>query len=169
MFFQLDQYDHLKDKASDGLTTRLTEKVRSYAESVVAPAYGRLWMWNESGGIFLFPFDGENYSPVTSCIRMMLSRRIYNVEVIGSTILYTYRVALHLGNTVYQERGKTNHIISDAVNFIHHLGSKRLEEGSFLLTGELHDLLPESLKNTFSSAGSFEGKSIFRFELPLYL
>jgi hypothetical protein len=169
LYVKLDQYESIKEKQGDDLTNRLIEKFRAYIESALTAAGGRLWMWNESGGVFLFPFDGQSYAPVVSCIRIMLARRIFNVEVIGSTILFSYRIALDVGNTTYQERGRTGHIISDSVNFIHHLGQRRLEEGSFFVTGELHTMLPDALKETFSPVDRYEGRHILRFNQPLHL
>lgn len=125
-----------------------------------------MWIWNEPGGLFLFPFDGSSYQPVVTCMRLMLNKKIFNVEMIGSTIFYSYRIALHLGNTVFRRRGDTEQIVSEAMNYIFHLGQRFSEEGNLYITREVTGLLPRSMQEAFLPAGSFEEREVLKFNLP---
>jgi class 3 adenylate cyclase len=166
MYTELDGYAELKDRLGEAQVRKLLAVHRRYTETMTGQVGGRLWMWNEPGGLILFPFDGEGFEPVVTCIRLMLNKKIFNVEMIGSTVFYSYRIALHLGSTVYKEKGQTGQIVSDAVNYIFHFGQRSTEPGGLYITGEVHDLLPVRVKQVFLPAGSYEQKSIFKYKLP---
>ena len=166
MYAELDRYLQLKDRQADSQVSKLISVYRTYLESEVSPAGGRLWIWNEPGGLFLFPYDGESYQPVVTCIRLMLNKKIFNVEMIGSTIFYSYRIALHAGKTVFRRRGDTEQIVSEAVNYIYHMGQRFTEKGNLCITEDAARVLPRSLQEVFLPVGSFEGKKILKFNLP---
>jgi hypothetical protein len=134
----------------------------------VKPANGEIWMWNEWGGVVLFPFAYENSQPVIVATRMIFNRPLISIEDMQVDTLIDYRIALHVGNTSYNKRGDTGEIIADDINFIFHLGKKRTEKNSLYLTETTFPLLPESMRRLFVEEESFEGRGLYRMRKPLF-
>jgi hypothetical protein len=101
------------------------------------------------------------------CLRLMLARKIFSVEEIGLDLIFSYRIAFHIGNTVYKRKGNTGTIVSKSINTIFHLGQKYLYEGQFYITEEALRFMPEGLKKTFTRVGNYEGHDILRMKLPI--
>jgi hypothetical protein len=93
---------------------------------------------------------------------LMLNQRLISAEEFCYDFLVSFRVALHIGNTVYQLRGDTGTIVSDSINSIFHLGQKFAEPGSLYLTEDVRPLLPAGLEKSFVSEGIYEGREILR-------
>jgi hypothetical protein len=127
---------------------------------------GRVWMWMDFCGLVLIPFDGERCEAVLSCLRMVMNRVIISAEECDLGILLSYRIALHIGNTVYRARGDTGTIISDSINSIFHLGQKFARPGHFLVTENAEPFIPAGVRDLFRSEGVYEGRMIYRLALP---
>jgi hypothetical protein len=134
---------------------------------MVAGANGRLWIWDDYGGLALFPYDGTDFEPVLTCYRLALSRRIYNIEVFSLSVQHSYRIALDIGSTVYRSRGRTGTLVSGAINDIFNLGKKFCKPGNFYITEKVFELVPEGLKKRFLPVGNFQGNKIMRMRLPI--
>ncbi len=167
LFAELDNVVDYEAKTSPGFTASLSEAFSRLVEREVAPYQGRLWMWRDYGGLVLFPFNGKSCPALVSCIRLVLNRPIENVQSFHLNTPLSFRLALHLGNTVYRHKGETGHIVSDSVNFIHHLGQKFTPPSAFTITSEVHRLVPQGLADLFVPLGNFEQRSIYRMRLPV--
>ncbi len=164
MFFELDLNEDWKTKSGREHLDRVIASLEAHVERTVSASGGRLWMWAEYGGLALFPFDGKHCDSIMTCFRMMLNRTIVSAEEFEFDTLLSYRIALHIGNTVYRPRGKTGTIISDSVNFIFHLGHQFAEPGGLYLSENVHPFVPDGLEDHFIDCGPFEGKQIFRMK-----
>jgi hypothetical protein len=163
MFIELDNKNALKGLAPEQLTD-ITNTFRQYIEDSVAPMGGRIWMWMNFGGLVLFPFDGKKCNIVEAALRLMVNRKLMSAETIQLDINLSYRIAMHVGNTVYKSKGETGEIISDSINSVFHLGQKYAEPNSFFLTDDIFMLLPANLMNYYIPAGEYEGRNIFRMK-----
>jgi hypothetical protein len=83
MYIELDDKAKLKDSLSDHQLIYVTKRFKSFVQRAVAPLGGRLWIWNDFGGLVLFPYDGKSCEPIITCFRLMLSRTIFSVEELG--------------------------------------------------------------------------------------
>ena len=167
MYIELDGQSRFKNKLSDAQLNSLMNSFKRYIECAVAPLKGMIWIWNDFGGLILFPFDGKMSEAPVVCLRLMLARKIFSVEETGLDMIFSYRIAFHIGNTVYKRKGNTGTIVSKSINTIFHLGQKYLHEGQFYITEEAFRFTPEGLKKTFSRVGNYEGHDILRMKLPL--
>ncbi len=167
MFFELDLDDDWRKKSGKAHLDRVASALETHLQRVVGPANGKLWIWGEYGGVILFPFDGRTCDAILLCYRLMLNRTIISAEDYHFGTLLSYRIALHIGSTTYQPRGRTGTIISDTVNFVFHLGHGFAERGNFYLTAALRPYLPNGLEDSFVSVGPFEGIEIFRMRRRL--
>jgi hypothetical protein len=152
------------DKNKKDFQIKFEQAVRRRIE----PAHGKVWMWNEWGGLILFPFTAQNAQPVIIATRMILNRPLISIEEIKASTLVDYRIAFHLGNTTYHKRGYTGEIISDDINFIFHLGKKRIEENTLYITERAYPQIPTSIRSLLLESQSFEGRRLYRMKNYLF-
>ncbi len=167
MFIELDHQREFKKAFGDAYSKKVINAFRSFIESTVTPDGGRIWIWMEYGGLILFPFDGLRCGSILTAFRLILARKTIRAEYPHFTSLPTYRIALHLGNTVYKSRGETGTIVSDSINSIFHLGQQYMEPGNLYLTKEISEFAPNGLERMFLPAGKYEDREILRMRLPL--
>lgn len=167
MFIELDNLKESKKTFGDANLSNPIEPFLRHVERSVTPAGGRIWMWTDYGAVVLFPFDGRRCDAALACFKMMLARRVFSIEESGFNAWVSYRIALHIGNTVYRSMGETGTIVSDSLNSIFHLGQKFARPGHFYLTDEVFGFVPAPLRDFFVPAGKFEGRDILRMRLPL--
>ena len=167
MFVELDSQRELKNKFDGSHLNNIMKKFHDYLDEQASTINGKIWMWMDFGGLVLFPFDGKNCEAILMAFRLMLDRQIISAEEIGYDLAISYRIALHLGNTVYQKRGDTGNIISDSINSIYHLGQKFANSGNLYLTENLERFIPAGLENYFLKEGEYEGRKILRMKRPV--
>ncbi len=162
MYIELDNQKYIKKRFMGPHLEEFTRRYQDFIQKSVADINGRIWMWTDLGGLILFPFDGEGCPAVVKSISMMLDRGISSFEQFDYDILLSFRMALHIGDTVYQSKGNTGKIISDSINSIHHLKQNFAEPGHLYLTEVVKKYVPQGLEKFFVSAGNYEGREIFR-------
>ena len=169
LYIEIDLIDEWKKKSGKTHLDEVMESFHKHVKRIVAPVDGRVWMWMNSGGLVLIPFDGESCPTVERCMKVILDRIIISAEYYTYNTIITYRMALHIGSTLYESRGNTGKIVSDTVNFMFHLGQKYLKPQNLFLTETIVPFLPEGLRDCFTDAGTFEGVGIHRMKLPIGL
>jgi hypothetical protein len=124
---------------------------------------GLLWMNSGKDCLFLVPPRAKNVEEaIKACIKMLISAPMITLEKINLKIPANFTFALHYGSLSYKPPGKTGTVVSDAVNFIFHLGAKKAECGRLSISGELPGVsIPKTLQDCFIPAGEFEGRSIW--------
>ncbi|HOO72856.1 MAG TPA: hypothetical protein PK926_13960 [Spirochaetota bacterium] len=165
MFIELDNKAEFKKMGHDYASVVL-KKFHDHISDVVSSVNGKVWMWMDFGGLVLFPFDGKECSAIIPAFKLMLDNTITSSEIFNLDILLTYRIAMHVGNTVYRTRGDTGTIVSDSINSIFHLGQKFTAQGNFCITKEVFQYIPKGLGHCFTLAGDFEGREILKM-IPL--
>jgi hypothetical protein len=136
---------------------------------------GLLWMNSGKDCLFLVPPRVKNIeTAIKKCMNMIISTPLIVLESLAVSFPLNFVFALHYGSISYKPPGKTGTVVSDAINFIFHLGTKRAEAGRLTISGELPDkTIPQSLQDCFVSAGEFEGRRIwhtkkFSYAKPWY-
>jgi class 3 adenylate cyclase len=167
LFCELDHADSYRRTMSEAQAQALFERFRSAVLREMQRVSGREWMWKEVGGVLLFPFDGHDHGPALVGLRMVLNRVIINVEDFAIRSPISFRLALHVGNTVYRNKGETGTIVSDAVNYVFHLGERFTRPGCFTITETAAAYMPHTLESYFLREGEYEGREIFRMREPV--
>ena len=162
LFVEIDLVPEWKEKSGQAHLDQVVASFRKHIERHLEPLKGRIWMWMDLGGVLLFPFDGKKCDSILTCTRLVLNRTTISAEEYDYNTEISYRMVLHIGNTLYKTRGKTGTIISDSINFLFHLGQKYADSGGLYLTEPVFNFAPSGLQNTFISAGQFEGIDIYR-------
>jgi len=168
MYIELDDQNILREKFGDNQLKCIMSSFEKVVRKTVSEAEGRIWIWNEFGGLILFPFDGNSCRVCVTCLRLILSRNIISVEELKVNTLISYHIVLHIGNTVYRGKGETGTIISGSINSIYHIGKKYAKPGNMYITSEVFKYLPPGLKRCFISNGNFEELDIFKLKIPQY-
>ena len=124
---------------------------------------GFIWMDSGKDCLFLLPPKAKcAEAAVKACIRMLVSAPLIAMETLALTIPANFVFAFHYGSLSYSPPGRTGTVVSDAVNYIFHLGPKKAEPGRLTISGEIPDgSIPQALENCFVSAGEFEGRKIW--------
>jgi len=163
------ELDGLKDtglRSAESTVGRLIAYFQSAVERAVAAQRGRLWIWTDFAGIVLFPSAVPADAATAACLRFMLSRRMVSMDQNIQKLLFSYRLVLIDGTTVYRERGRTATIISDSVNSLSHIGAKYAKPGNFYLAEPLADRIAPGLRKCFAPAGAYEGTKLVKLKLP---
>lgn len=166
MFVELDLTYEWKNKSGKIHLSKVSADFLKFIQKSVEPYQGNVWLWGEFGGIILFPFDGTSVDAIQLCYKLILNRTIISVEDFRYSTPVSIRMALDIGNTVYQKRGETGGIVSDTINFMFHLGKKFLPPGNFYLTDRSRRYIPKGMGGCFQKAGVFENVEIYRMRLP---
>ena len=153
------------------LSTRLGEKTHAqvrqrfmmYLFQNFQEGDGLVWMDTGKDFLFLLPPKAKNAeAAVKACLRMLASAPLATIETLNLTIPVNFTFALHYGSVKYKPPGKTGTVVSDAVNFVFHLGAKKTEPGRLTISDELPDgTIPQAVENCFVSAGEYEGRRIW--------
>ena len=162
LFIVVDNVDRLKESISNEYRKYLFARFKEFVRKIVKKGNGRIWIWNEHGGVVLFPYNGIDIDAIATSIRLIMNRRIFSFELKDSFDLY-YRLALHRGKTIYKKRGETGTIISDDINKVFHLGLDFANRSGFYITEAAMKLLPRRAINAFEDLGIYEGLRIFKF------
>lgn len=160
LFAEVD--DHQKWKLQLG-SEQYEHFMRSFyniLNRVVEPIMGRFWMWSDTGGIVLFPFDGKNCEIIISAFKLFLNRHLISVENPDFDMGMTYHLVIHIGETIYEDRGFTSELISDSVNTIFHIGNQFSEKDSLYITEDAEKFIPLRLRDFFEDKGMFENRHI---------
>jgi len=167
MFVELDGKEIMEKKYGvDNLAAALSS-FRNYLEGFVRSFEGRLWTWFRFGGVVLFPFNRGASQALTCVFRLILFKHFYDIESSYFPNFLSFRVAMHLGNLVY-DGGNTGETVSDSLNSVFHLGQQYAEPGEVCITQEVLSHGPAVLQSFFTDAGTFEGRKIFRMRLPIH-
>lgn len=166
MYIELLPSKEWSRKSGDSHQEQMQNAFHDLIENRIDSHDGRIWMWNEWGGLVLFPYDGDNRDALVLATRLILNRVILSIEGGPFQTLIDYKIALHLGATPYQDRGNTGKIVSDDVNFIFHLGTKYAEPNRVYLTSQVRDAVDSDLKTLLEPDGDFEDKQIYILDSP---
>jgi len=164
LFIEILDIGELKKHIGSEHLNQKIQSFRQYVEQLLYQADGRCWMWMDATGLFIFPFNGTSVPAIYYAIRLILNRLIISLEHTVFNQLIRYRIAMHIGNTVYQPRGKTGTIISDCINSLFHLGQKYTGEDGLFITKDVYSFLNEKTKKLFIKAKPFEGRQIYTFK-----
>jgi hypothetical protein len=152
------------DDRFDGKTVaQIHRRFLDVLEDNLLEGDGLLWMNSGKDCLFLIPPRAKNVEEaVKACIKMLVSSPMITLEKLNLKIPANFTFALHYGSLSYKPPGKTGTIVSDAVNFIFHLGAKKAECGRLSISGELPGVsIPKTLQDCFIPAGEFEGRNVW--------
>ena len=161
----------LNSRLGESAYAQLHQRLLAYLHQNFVEAEGLIWMDSGKDCLFLLPPKAKNAeTAVEACLRVIVSAPLVVMETLGISIPANIIFALHYGSVNYSPPGKTGTVVSDAVNYIFHLGAKKAEPGRLTISGELPDgTVPQTLEDYFVSAGDFEGRKIWHTKKFAYV
>lgn len=153
---------NLRSRLGEGGYKLLRDRLRIFLQQAFHDTQALLWMESETNCLFLIPPLAEYVqAAIAASLKILMSTSMVMAENLGLTIPAGFTFALHYGKTPYRAPGKTGTVVSDAVNFIFHLGAKCAETGRLTLSDELPgEALPLRMADIFIPAGSYEGREL---------
>jgi hypothetical protein len=161
LYAGLDHAADMRKKASENSLRTIRTIFQGVLERHFAPYGGRLWMWKEDDGLLLLPFDGKSVDGIIAALRLAVNRSIIQCEEFGQFEPPSWRLAFHIGNTVYRTTGSTGDIVSEDINFVFHLGGRYLDSGDVALAGDCRNLVPPMARRYFEHRGRFESVEVY--------
>jgi len=120
-----------------------------------------LWMQSEGSLLYLVPVEGKRpHCMIEGLLRLFLDLPVLAIERLSLPMPFPLVCALHKGEIPFVPPGATGSLISEAVNYIFHLGLKRAQPGQITLSFDTLSSIPESLADLFVCDGDFEGRSV---------
>ena len=162
LYTEIDLNAEWKRKGGQAFLKQVKQVFYNYIRQHIEKINGRIWMWNEFGGLILFPYTKKCHDVAVTASKLIMNAPIASCEDFPFKTEMSYKLALHVGETVYKDRGNTGTIVSDAINYTFHLGQKFTKSGNFYLTEEAYDKIHPGLKELFLTEGMFENKNILR-------
>ncbi len=150
----------LLERIGEKRLNKLKEDFAAFLETWAKECGGISWIREKSGTLLLFPPRDEGMNPILAAFRLVLDRALIGYEIFRLETPLTFRFAFHAGTTMWRPPGATGTVVSDDVNFIFHMGVKAAEDGGITVSAEAERCLPACLRDLFSPAGDFEGRSL---------
>jgi hypothetical protein len=157
---------------ADGLRTRLGEQrfarfkvaALGVVNMIIQEHGGLLWIADDQSFLALFPPEPASQL-VVSAMRVLANMRLISYEQlrleqeVGSLFFCLRRCELP-----WQKPGKTGTVVSDALNYMYHLGRKFTPPCTIDLVDDLAETIEPRLKACFHEVGNFENRPIHRFQ-----
>jgi len=153
---------NLKTRLGEAGYINFRDRLRNLCQQAFSEAEVLLWMETDASALYLVPPQAAQVGAITeACLRMLLGAPLLGYERLFLPFPITFSFALHAGTTEFALPGKTGTIVSDAVNFIYHLGAKRAGPGRLTVSEEAARLaVTHRFEDLFTPSGSFEGRAI---------
>ena len=162
LYAGLDDMMHVQEILGQEGAERFNREFMEWLNEHMDAWYGYQWLWNGWGGVFLFPFNGQNFYAMEAAMECYLNRRISRFS--DYEVQTTFRLALHLGSTVFRKRGETGSIVSDSINTLFHMACRKESRDELVISQEVRSLIPDSLYPYLEEGESFEGRLIYRLK-----
>jgi hypothetical protein len=162
VYVQIDRTERLLETLGENRLKALDQEFHLMIEQTFAKSGGLVWMWRDYGGLILLPFDGKVCPAILDALRLWLNRPILYANNSALSVGFTFRMAIHIGNTVFKRPGKTGELTSDALNSIFHLGARFMKNDTLYLTEEAAPFIPHKIADLFIDSGTYDGRSITR-------
>ncbi len=166
LYAELDILPEWKAESGSRTISGLLQTFETHLQRTLGPLGGRLWMKSDYGGLYLIPYADGPGSIIPACVQLILNKVLISTEIYSYGTLLPYHFALDKGRTVYRKKGETGTLISDAVNFIFHLGQQYTPEGNFILSRRMEEHIPPGLEDCFVENGEFADQELLRMKLP---
>jgi hypothetical protein len=162
---------NLRSRLGENGFNVLKSRLRNLLQQYFSQTDALLWMETESDFLFLIPPKTQNAkAAITACLKILIDIPLIISEKLGLiNVAADFVFSMHYGKTPFKDPGKTGTVISEAVNFIFHLGTKFSKPGRLSISENVPaEIIPEQLKNIFVDAGTFEDSKILHSKKFVY-
>jgi hypothetical protein len=162
LYAGLDDMARIQELLGKEGAEKFTCEFREWLNNQMDAWYGYQWLWNDWGGVYLFPFDGKNFYAMEAAMECFLNKRIARFSHFERKT--TFRFILHLGSAPFYKRGNTGNIISDSINSLFHMAYREGSRDELVISQEVKPFIPPTLLPIIGSEEEFEGRTLYRFK-----
>lgn len=163
LFASIDNYDSCRKKVGINHFSYMQEAVQKIMLTLAAKGKGLLWIDDGQGYLLLFP-PNDIETILILALEVLANIRLISFEQCNLTHeVLSLSFGLHKTKLPWQKPGKTESIVSDALNFIYHMGKHYTEQGCLDLTSSVFSELSAKTSHAFPDFGSFEETTVHRF------
>jgi hypothetical protein len=160
LFAELPDGEQIRKTFGERRFLKLKEDFVKSLNGHIMHIEGLSWMSDGQSLLALLP-PHQCQPAVMLCLELLLGRTLFMYEQLGLNSATSLRFALHYGRTNWQKPGYTGHIISESVNYIHHLAHKFTPKNQLCLSGAVYDRLTPELRALLKPKGEFENTQVF--------
>ncbi len=147
----------LRGKIGETRLAALRDSYAAHMASVFMETNGLLWMKDQNGILLVFPEDPAGESPVKIAYELLVNRALIGYESFRLEVPIGFKFVFHAGATVWRRPGSTGSVVSEDVNFIHHLALRHAEDDRITVSGTCLKAIPPQIEDLFSAGAKFEG------------
>lgn len=164
LYVMIDSEIDLKARLGNAGYMALLDRFNQILQHYFINADPHLWIQTETGILYLLPpTTTHSEAGVQAALRMLLSAPLITYEQMRLPFWADFVFAMHIGSSKYAASGHTGQIVSEAINFIYHLGHRQAETGRITVSKDVYTLFQSSrLKDFFVPAGTFENHTLFQ-------
>ncbi|MDR2160054.1 MAG: hypothetical protein LBP23_08325 [Treponema sp.] len=161
LFVSLSGAD-FRSRLGEGNYRTVRNRLRELLQHRLRDADALLWMETETNSLYLVPPRIPLIrAAVTASLKTICAAPLIGIEKLGLPFPISFTFALHYGKTIFRAPGGTGTVVSGAVNYIFHLGTKCAEPDRLTISEDIGDgVIPPGLDDLFVDAGEFEDISI---------
>jgi hypothetical protein len=165
LYVGLDDMVRIQEILGQEGAEKFNTDFRNWLDEHMDAWYGYQWLWNGWGGVYLFPFNGQRIYAMEAAMECFLNKRFSRFS--SFEIKTTFRLALHLGSSVFLKRGETGSIVSDSINSLFHMAYRDENQDGLTISQEVRPYIPETLFPFLGKGKEFEGRLIYQLKEPL--
>ncbi len=164
LYVRIEAEIDMKSRLGNERHRQCLQELNKIIMKAFAKANPHLWVETESGIIYLLPAKAKEIQQgIMAALKMQASAPIISYEKLRLPFLANFVFAMHVGTSEYAPKGKTGKIVSEALNFIYHLGMSKSNKGRITVSQETYDIFQTpTLNDIFVSRNSFEGHSLLQ-------
>ena len=159
LYAAISEKSDLHNKIGEANFKVIKNRFRDVLNYYLHDAEALLWMESEDNCLFLVPPRSANGKyAIEASLKLLMNNRLIGIERLGLSFPVDFAFAIHYGKSTFSSPGKTGFVISEAVNYIFHLGTKKAETGRLTISGDVpHEAIPEGFMEILKPIGCFEG------------
>lgn len=141
---------------------KIYEQIRIEINNIAAPFGGRIWFWNNNGGMLIFHFgDGANLAALFS---LYFANRffLFTYEKLKLDKPLNYKMSIDSGRGLYHKTD-TGNITSELLNFTVHMQHKLTSDNEIYITDRVYSKLSGRIRKYFTESEKFQDVNTYRY------
>jgi hypothetical protein len=160
LYADLPEAESIRKVLGEKRYVKIKEDFINSINSLVKQVDGKIWMINGHSVLSLLPPANADRAFLLF-IETLLGSSLFIYEKLGLTSPTALSFSFHCGKSLWQQPGKTGHIISEDVNFIHHLGHKYAGKNLIYVSDKAYNLISGTGRHFLKQKGVFENHTIY--------
>ncbi|HOF02167.1 MAG TPA: hypothetical protein PK385_11285 [Spirochaetota bacterium] len=147
---------------SKATVEKIYEQIRVEISAAAAPFGGKIWFWNNNGGMLIFHF-GDNAN-LAALFSLYFANRFFllTYEKLKLDKPLNYKMSIDSGKGLYHKTD-TGHITSELLNFTVHIQHKLTSDNEICITERVYSKLSGRIRKYFAESEKFQDALIYKY------